>query len=103
MTDANRVVIVDRAGPEIPVVLVKQSPVMAVAVRTLRTYLQGVLGLFVLASVTQAATPLQLASGILGTLELALVGALPAAIVAALMNTIELLAALDVRSPQLRG
>jgi len=107
VTDANRVVIVDRPGPEIPVVLVKQSPLMAIGVRVLRTYLQSVVGFLVVLGVGGGALlPIEQAVGLaplwsklLTALQL---GAAPA-LVALLQNSLELLTALDVTQPRLRG
>lgn len=105
VTEIVQTVVTDRgpATANAPLQVVPMSPLAIIGIRCLRTYLQGVLGLFVVASIAQSAIPIQLASGILGALELALVAALPGAIVALLQNGIELLARLDQQAPGLRA
>jgi len=97
-------VVVDRGdGPHPRVRPVLLGGLQVVLIRTVRTYLQSVVGLFIAAAIAQSSNPVVVAGGILGALELAAVAGTAPAIVAALQNTIELLAKLDTTAPELRG
>jgi hypothetical protein len=82
------------------------SPLAAVLIRVARTYVQGLVGFLLALGVAPDLVPLDQAIGLmpfLGKLELAAQLAVAPTAIALLMNALEILTALDVRSPRWRA
>lgn len=76
------------------------SPLVNIAIRGARTFLQSVLGLLSVGAVTKTMLP---ARDFLDLLRLACSLSLAAAVVSVIQNTIELLAKWDQTQPKFRG
>lgn len=100
-------VVVDRPGPEVPVVVVGIPWWRVILVRGARTYLQTILGLVVVGLVVPAGVvagdPRALGASFGSVLVYALVAGLAPLTISLLQNALELLASLDTRAPELRG
>lgn len=104
--DPVRVSVTEREGPETPVRVQTIPWYQALAVRTLRTYLQALVGFlgaaFVLPGVLPDATGMLLGPYADRALVAAQLAALPAAM-SLLQNALELLSKLDATNPGLRA